>query len=73
MAGNETFQQQSVSLHPRHQRALDWLNAEAGDTSKSATIRNLIESAMRARFGPDWLSVITRDDDEATAESVAVA
>lgn len=65
--------QQSVSLLPRHLKALDWLTEEAGETNKSATIRLLLESAMRQRFGPDWLSVIKRDEVDAEAEKEAVA
>ena len=57
--------QQSVSLLPRHLRGLRWLTNEAGDTNLSATIRRLIETAMRDRFGLDWEEVIDRAESEA--------
>lgn len=64
---------QNVVLHDRHKKGLTWLSQEAGATSASAMVRSLIESAMRDRFGANWLAVIQRDEAEAETESVAVA
>lgn len=57
--------QQSVSLLPRHVRALRWLSQESGDTNLSATIRELIEREMRSRVGRDWPEALDRIEGRA--------
>lgn len=61
----ETREQQSVSLLPRHQRALKWLARQNGDDRKSPVIRELIEREMRARLGLEWDAELLRLEDEA--------
>jgi hypothetical protein len=58
---------QPISFTPAHIKAITWL----GGNSKSGVLRLLIESAMRERFGANWLEVIERDEAEARELVVA--
>ena len=46
--------QQSVSLRPRHLRALRWLADKDGGSNLSAVVRKLIEREMRTTLGSQW-------------------
>lgn len=50
----EGREQQSMSLLPRHIRALDWLAQMNGSDKKSPVVRELIEREMRSRLGLNW-------------------
>lgn len=54
--------QQSLSLLPRHLRAIKHMANEDGDTNLSATVRKLIEREMRQRLGISWAAEL--DDRE---------
>jgi hypothetical protein len=62
---------QPISFTPAHIKAITWLAQEQGGNSKSGVLRLLIESAMRERFGANWLEVIERDEAEARELVVA--
>jgi hypothetical protein len=65
--------QQSVSLLRRHLIALRWLTKDSGEENMSATVRKLLEQAMRQRFGPNWLEHIEQELAETDAELLVVA
>lgn len=72
MTDKRTRIPQPISFTPAHMKAITWLAAEQGGNSKSGVIRQLVEAAMRERFGPGWLDHIERDEAEAKSE-MAVA
>jgi hypothetical protein len=56
--------QQSVSLLPRHLRALKWLADKNGGDNLSAIVRNLIEREMRSELGLQWVDELDRLESE---------
>lgn len=61
----EPRMQQSVSLLPRHLRALKWLADKNGGDNLSAVVRTLIEREMRAQLGIEWADELERLESEA--------
>jgi hypothetical protein len=62
---SESRLQQSVSLLPRHLRALRWLADKSGGDNLSAVIRNLVEREMRSELGLQWAEELERLEEEA--------
>ena len=61
----EPRMQQSVSLLPRHLRALKWLADKNGGDNLSAVVRTLIEREMRAELGMQWAEELERRQNDA--------
>jgi hypothetical protein len=59
----ESREQASISLLPRHKRALDWMADQNGNDQRSLVVRELIEREMRARLGSDWHTKLLRLED----------